>query len=162
MDGDVMPFCKLDYLFNLSEPEMGTPLFKENVLLAYTSEPAHGGFFMLAPKAGHYQQLQSIIEKQEKRAIDRLLVFMDDYLNGRQRQAIAKLENVSHWKENYAIKKLKRFLAGNLSSVARRGHTLGQQEINAIYETNVMWDKKVGWGHVSTVHSKPQSCTTLN
>jgi hypothetical protein len=71
VDSDVMPFCNLDYLFELSEPEDVTQeaILKENIILAWTLEPAHGGFFMLSPGQGEYEQVQSIIARQEEKAM---------------------------------------------------------------------------------------------
>ena len=69
LDADVMPFCSLDYLFELSEPETGEPTFKENVLLSFTSQPAHGGLFMLTPHKNDYEEIQEIIRSTETRAL---------------------------------------------------------------------------------------------
>ena len=59
-----------DYLFNLSELLEGEPLLKQNLLLSYSAEPAHGGFFMFQPKKGDYQLLNDIILKQERKVIE--------------------------------------------------------------------------------------------
>lgn len=69
LDADVMPFCSLDYLFELSEPETGEPTFKENVLLSFSSQPAHGGLFMLTPHKNDYKEIQEIIHSTETRAL---------------------------------------------------------------------------------------------
>jgi hypothetical protein len=69
MDGDVMPLCSLDYLFELSEPESGEPRLKENVVLSYSSQPAHGGFFMLHPSQKDFEKVQSIIKETEEKAL---------------------------------------------------------------------------------------------
>eukprot|EP00980_Cylindrotheca_fusiformis_P023208 scaffold10220_cov148-Cylindrotheca_fusiformis.AAC.6 len=69
MDGDVMPFCSLDYLFELSEPESGNALLKENVVLSYANQPAHGGFFMLKPNQTDFQRVQGIIRETEEKAL---------------------------------------------------------------------------------------------
>ncbi|KAL3916879.1 MAG: hypothetical protein SGILL_004977, partial [Bacillariaceae sp.] len=67
MDGDVLPFCNLDYLFEMSEPSTSTePLLRKNLIVAWTLEPAHGGFFMLAPEKGDYEQLEEIVHGQEE------------------------------------------------------------------------------------------------
>jgi hypothetical protein len=83
MDGDVMPYCPMDYIFELSEPDdtgtdnmdpnqnhthpysTTTPLLKENLIVAWSLEPAHGGFFMLQPQVGDAQLLRAIIAKRE-------------------------------------------------------------------------------------------------
>ena len=68
MDGDVMPFCPMDYLFELSDPPANTAIsaLKKNVIVAWRIEPSHGGFFMLAPEEGDFEQLQSIIHQREQ------------------------------------------------------------------------------------------------
>jgi hypothetical protein len=43
---------------------------KENLLLAFAGEPAHGGFFMLQPKEGDFKLIQDIITKQEAKVIE--------------------------------------------------------------------------------------------
>ena len=70
MDGDVMPLCSLDYLFELSEPESGDAILKDNIVISYSSQPAHGGFFMLHPTKDDYNKIQEIIHQTEKRALD--------------------------------------------------------------------------------------------
>jgi hypothetical protein len=85
MDGDVMPFCSLDYLFELSELPITTtssgkaaiheePLLMQNLIIAWTLEPAHGGFFMLAPKKGDFEQLEEIIHGREQQVLDTGLI----------------------------------------------------------------------------------------
>ena len=71
MDGDVMPLCNMDYLFELSEPEMGVspPTLKENIILAWRNAPSHGGFFMLKPEIGAYEKIEKIIRKREQQAL---------------------------------------------------------------------------------------------
>jgi lipopolysaccharide biosynthesis glycosyltransferase len=95
LDGDVMPFCSMDYLFELSttsesnrhhhsnsseadtkeshatnsSKKSSTPLLKENIILAWRIEPAHGGAFMLAPHPGDFQMLQDIIHRQERKIL---------------------------------------------------------------------------------------------
>jgi hypothetical protein len=65
MDGDVMPYCSLDYLFELSE----SGILKENVILAWTRAPSHGGFFLLRPNPGDYDKIEAIIRKREQKAL---------------------------------------------------------------------------------------------
>jgi hypothetical protein len=68
LDGDLLPFCSLDYLFNLSEPAdgQGPPLLKENVIhTMFDHEPANGGFFMLTPGIGMYDKARAIIQRHE-------------------------------------------------------------------------------------------------
>eukprot|EP00934_Nitzschia_sp_Nitz4_P003015 Nitzschia sp. Nitz4//scaffold7_size249615//43974//45487//NITZ4_001148-RA/size249615-augustus-gene-0.1-mRNA-1//1//CDS//3329558355//3005//frame0 len=69
LDGDVLPECNLDYLFDLSEPEMGEPLLKENVLIGYKNEPSHGGIFMYQPDMSDYERLQLVIRAKERKAL---------------------------------------------------------------------------------------------
>ena len=93
MDGDIMPYCSLDYIFDLSEPEelepeesesgqpiphqqhykqKLKPLLKENVILSWKDEPANTGLFMLQPKIGDYQYIQQIILQKEFNAIHKI------------------------------------------------------------------------------------------
>ena len=76
LDGDIMPYCSLDYIFELSEPppdddddDKKPPLLKENVILSWKDEPANAGFFMLKPSMQEYKQIQRIIIKKEKKAL---------------------------------------------------------------------------------------------
>jgi lipopolysaccharide biosynthesis glycosyltransferase len=93
LDGDVMPFCSMDYLFELSTSQYNhpqsnsnathineihatkssrtklTPLLKENIILAWRIEPAHGGAFILTPRPGDYQMLQDIVQRQERKIL---------------------------------------------------------------------------------------------
>jgi hypothetical protein len=71
MDGDVMPFCPMDYLFELSE----SGVIKENLVLAWSIEPAHGGFFMLAPHENDFQTLEDMITRREKEVLDTGIIF---------------------------------------------------------------------------------------
>lgn len=66
LDSDIMPFCNLDYLFQLSEE--GT--LKENVIMATYGEPANGGFFMTTPKQGDWERLQQIIIDTSLRTVE--------------------------------------------------------------------------------------------
>lgn len=66
LDSDVLPLCNLDYIFHLST-EAGKFYLKPNFVMAWTEEPANGGFFMLEPKEGDYEQLQAIIAHQRDR-----------------------------------------------------------------------------------------------
>eukprot|EP00934_Nitzschia_sp_Nitz4_P008352 Nitzschia sp. Nitz4//scaffold73_size107353//79856//81295//NITZ4_004329-RA/size107353-processed-gene-0.197-mRNA-1//-1//CDS//3329557503//8342//frame0 len=63
LDADVMPLCSLDYLFRLSEEGKLQP----NVVLAWFTEPSHGGFFLLTP--GKYAELQAVIRRREEEAL---------------------------------------------------------------------------------------------
>jgi lipopolysaccharide biosynthesis glycosyltransferase len=63
MDGDVMARGSLDYLYHLS---MNGTLC-ENVVVAGKTEPANGGFFMLAPKADSLDRIMKIIRQKEER-----------------------------------------------------------------------------------------------
>jgi hypothetical protein len=65
LDADVLPLCNLDYMFDLSEQG----IIKENFIMASRGTPANGGFFMLRPGIGEYSQIESIIQRQQERAI---------------------------------------------------------------------------------------------
>jgi hypothetical protein len=69
LDADIMPLCSLDYLFELSEPENGEAVLKENVVLSWRKEAANAGFFMLQPSRSDYLELQDIIYKKELKAL---------------------------------------------------------------------------------------------
>ncbi|KAL3913327.1 MAG: hypothetical protein SGILL_006538 [Bacillariaceae sp.] len=68
MDGDAMPFCPMDYLFELSDPQTSgaAPQLKKNIVVAWRIEPSHGGFFMLAPEEGDFEHIQGIIDQREQ------------------------------------------------------------------------------------------------
>ena len=72
MDGDIMPHCNLDYLFEMS---LSGDILKENFLMAFRTEPSNAGFFMLAPKEGDYEALQTIITKQQRNALESGMIF---------------------------------------------------------------------------------------
>jgi len=59
MDADVMPFCNLDYFFELSDGPNAT--LRENVIIPYRNEPAHGGLFMLKPSHEDFKEITEII-----------------------------------------------------------------------------------------------------
>lgn len=63
MDGDVMTRGSLDYLFDLSM----RGVLKENLVFAGVTEPANGGFFMVAPKEGSTDRIHDIISEKETR-----------------------------------------------------------------------------------------------
>jgi hypothetical protein len=75
LDADVMPLCALDYIFMLSSTvtdnkhQIGQPLLQPNVVLAWVTEPAHRGWFLLQPFPGAYQQLQDMIQRREHEAL---------------------------------------------------------------------------------------------
>jgi hypothetical protein len=69
MDSDVMPVCNMDYLFELSEPEIGEPMLKENVVLAWRKEAANAGFFMLRPDKDDYTLIEQVIRTKEEKAL---------------------------------------------------------------------------------------------
>ena len=69
LDADVIPLNNLDYMFELSTTSTNsttTPPLEENVILAYNREPSSGGFFMLSPKEGDYEEIQALIQKRNK------------------------------------------------------------------------------------------------
>ena len=90
LDGDVMPHCSLDYLFELSEEGV----LKENMVIAWASEPSSGGFFMLAPKKGDYEELTNIIDNQQRKALTTGVVF--DKVEGWGHKIVPP----DHWKTN--------------------------------------------------------------
>ena len=71
LDSDIMPYCALDYLFEVSEPSSKSvkPIVKENVIIAWGSQAANGGFFMLRPGPQEYQEVNQIIRKIEAKAL---------------------------------------------------------------------------------------------
>lgn len=78
MDADVIPLCNLDYLFYLSD----SGHFKENLIIAGNKEPAIGGFMMLRPGLGEYQQLRSIIETRDATVLESSANFSLDKVLG--------------------------------------------------------------------------------
>jgi hypothetical protein len=66
LDGDVIPTRNLDFLFEMSDGE--NAVLKENLVVAGKIEPANAGFFMVAPKKGALEQINSIIQEQERKA----------------------------------------------------------------------------------------------
>ena len=69
LDSDVTPRRSLDYFFDLSAQGQ----LKENVVLRGTTEPVHGGFFMLQPQEGDHARVLQIIDETEAR--NKLLPF---------------------------------------------------------------------------------------
>ena len=53
LDGDIVPFCNLDYLFEASMKGIIQPQF----VLAGSDAPAAGNFFLITPKIGDYELL---------------------------------------------------------------------------------------------------------
>ena len=75
LDYDVMPTCNLDYLFDLSDPlsepsDDSSLQLKENVIVAYQSEPSSGGFFILKPNSTDYDHIERIIHEKETRLLN--------------------------------------------------------------------------------------------
>ena len=61
MDSDVLPFCSLDYFFELSDgPDA---ILRENIVLVGISEPAQGGLFMLKPNHEDFVELTEMMNK---------------------------------------------------------------------------------------------------
>jgi hypothetical protein len=73
MDADVIALCNLDYLFDASM----SGILRENIVLAWQSEPASGGFFMLQP--GQKHQLDAIIKRQYDRRITERVLFNESW-----------------------------------------------------------------------------------
>lgn len=69
LDGDITPLCNLDYLFELSEPETGEALLKENVVLSWRKEAANAGFFMLKPDQDDFRLIHDVIRVKEQKAL---------------------------------------------------------------------------------------------
>eukprot|EP00568_Trieres_chinensis_P013749 CAMPEP_0183295582 /NCGR_PEP_ID=MMETSP0160_2-20130417/3489_1 /TAXON_ID=2839 ORGANISM="Odontella Sinensis, Strain Grunow 1884" /NCGR_SAMPLE_ID=MMETSP0160_2 /ASSEMBLY_ACC=CAM_ASM_000250 /LENGTH=423 /DNA_ID=CAMNT_0025457089 /DNA_START=174 /DNA_END=1445 /DNA_ORIENTATION=- len=66
LDSDVMPICNLDYVFDLSDgPDA---ILKENLVIAWKTEPSNAGFFMLKPGPGELRELQQVIATREEKA----------------------------------------------------------------------------------------------
>jgi hypothetical protein len=66
LDGDVIPTRNLDFLFEMSDGS--NAILKENLVVAGKLEPANAGFFMVAPKKGALEEINSIIQEQEVKA----------------------------------------------------------------------------------------------
>jgi len=66
LDSDMMPLCNMDYLFELSESPYTN--FKENIIIGWNGEPAHGGFFLMKPGLDYFQQIQEILLRREMEA----------------------------------------------------------------------------------------------
>lgn len=62
LDSDVIPLRNLDYLFQLSVQGR----LEENLVLAYTNEPASGGFFMLTPHEGDFAAITKLVAQVEE------------------------------------------------------------------------------------------------
>ena len=63
LDADVMPLCNLDYILELSL----TGHLQPNIVLAWFTEPAHGGLFVLEP--GNYDEWNQVVERREQEAL---------------------------------------------------------------------------------------------
>ena len=76
LDGDIMPLCNLDYMFELSDPptskhhDLEKPILRQNVIVAWRREAANAGFFMLKPNNDDWEQLQNEIFKKEEKALE--------------------------------------------------------------------------------------------
>jgi hypothetical protein len=76
LDSDIMPWCSLDYMFELSEPANANANFNkkgrlhENVVLSWKREAATAGFFILRPGAGEFEQIQQVIAEKERKALE--------------------------------------------------------------------------------------------
>jgi hypothetical protein len=68
LDSDVVPFCNLDYMFDLSYGP--NSLLEPNTVLSWAIQPAQGGFFMLQPLDGDYKHIQRIIHERMTRSKD--------------------------------------------------------------------------------------------
>jgi len=93
MDSDVMLLASLDYMFELSEPEISlspegglsdtntdAPILMENVIISWVKEPCHGGLFMLKPDHDDYLRAQEIIHQTEVAALEQAWPHFDEEL----------------------------------------------------------------------------------
>ncbi|KAL9182326.1 hypothetical protein ACHAXT_012978 [Thalassiosira profunda] len=65
LDSDVLPICNLDYLFDLMPSEgNNATMMRNNLVIAWRTEPSNAGFMMLKPGEGELAQLKEIIRKQ--------------------------------------------------------------------------------------------------
>ncbi|KAL3915302.1 MAG: hypothetical protein SGILL_005719 [Bacillariaceae sp.] len=72
MDGDMMPLCNLDYMFELSDSENNDAFetrLKENVIFAEQREAANAGMFMLTPNTEDWELLQKEIRRKEEKSL---------------------------------------------------------------------------------------------
>ena len=71
LDGDIMPWCSLDYMFEMSEPvDSKKALLQENVVISWKREPSNAGFFILRPGAGQFGKIQQVIAEKERKALE--------------------------------------------------------------------------------------------
>ena len=62
LDRDLVPFCNLDYYFELSDgPNV---VLSENVILSHEATSAYGAIFMLTPKTHGILKIMDIINQQ--------------------------------------------------------------------------------------------------
>lgn len=59
LDSDVLPFCNLDYLLQLSEEGV----LQETVLHAMYEDPVNAGLFVVTPKKQYYDEVQAVIQR---------------------------------------------------------------------------------------------------
>lgn len=72
LDSDIFPKVNLDYIFELSEPESKTTtpaVLRGNLLVAWKLEPCNGGFFMMAPQEGDFEDFQAIIQRRNQEVL---------------------------------------------------------------------------------------------
>lgn len=68
LDSDILPLANLDYLFEFSDPQSSNttqPILEPDFIVLGPNDIANGGFFMLAPKPGDLELIQSIIKEKE-------------------------------------------------------------------------------------------------
>jgi alpha-N-acetylglucosamine transferase len=82
LDNDILPYCSLDYIMELSNGEKlgmdGERLLQDNVVMAYKTEPSSGGFFIVKPSSSDFERLQEIILEKEKRGLARKYPHWDE------------------------------------------------------------------------------------
>ena len=72
LDSDAIPVCNMDYVFDLltaprpdgSNASAGAA--RRNLILSFPGCPAQGGFFVLAPGAGEFDELNAIVRRQQE------------------------------------------------------------------------------------------------
>eukprot|EP00547_Thalassionema_nitzschioides_P004458 CAMPEP_0194202448 /NCGR_PEP_ID=MMETSP0156-20130528/2461_1 /TAXON_ID=33649 /ORGANISM="Thalassionema nitzschioides, Strain L26-B" /LENGTH=456 /DNA_ID=CAMNT_0038927937 /DNA_START=52 /DNA_END=1422 /DNA_ORIENTATION=+ len=68
LDSDVIPLCNLDYLFDMMPSDSGnTTLMRDNLVIAWKTEPSNAGFFILRTGPGQLDELNEIIRMQAER-----------------------------------------------------------------------------------------------
>jgi hypothetical protein len=90
LDGDVFPYCRLDYLMELSllspsrsnngtavdhilhTPQQQHHVLQSNVLHAMYDDPVNAGLFVITPRQGVWEELQEMLQLRSQRRHERL------------------------------------------------------------------------------------------